>query len=233
MTKFKSFDVYTVKLSEILNGDFAVNPEYKPTVERFIKTLVSEILLMRQDIEVEFNFNLNMGCVYVGFNKSFPFLQNDQHDFIYKLDGSVSIAEVIDNAVEESAYHKRSLPIDEFNSMFTNIKALDSLFEFGGQFYEHMKKSAFSYTNIGHKDTFNGIKLVRMFGANPGVSLTMDGMKVNVNNTCWIFDIDGFSLNVHKDQFLKTDSSDCIKRSLLGFYNLSKGTNYENLDFFK
>jgi len=233
MTKFKSFDVYNVKLSEIADGDFIVNSEFKPVVTSFIKSLISEILLMRQDIEVEFNFNLNMGCLYVGFNKSFPFLQNDQHDFIYKLDGSVSMAEIIDTAVEESAYHKRSLPIDEFNSLFTNIKVFDELFGFDGEFYQHMKKSSFSYTNIGHKDTFKGINIVRMFGSSPGVSLKIDGFNVNVNNTYWHFDIGGFSLQVHKDQFLKSESHNCIKQSVLGFYNLSKGTTYESFDFLK
>ena len=233
MTEFKQFDTHKAKLSEIAAGSFRVPIEHQPAVNSFVQTLLADILLMRKDIEVEFDFNLNMGQLYFGLSKSFPFIPNDRHEFLYPLDGSKPLAEVIDEAVEEAAYHKSSLPIEEFHDMFANIKLFDELFDFNGEFYAHMKKSSFSYTNMGHKDVFNGINLVRVFGHSPGVSIKMNGMSVNVNNSCWIFDIDGVKLDIKKEQFEKTNASECIKHALLGFYNLSKGTNHTTLDFLK
>lgn len=233
MTEFKQFDTHTAKLSEIASGFFKVPVEHQPAVNNFVKALLADVLLMRKDVEVEFGFNLNMGQLYFWTNKSFPFIPNDNHEFLYPLDGSKSIAEVIDEAVEDAAYHKSSLPIEEFQSMFANIKLFDDLFDFKGEFYAHMKKSSFSYTNMGHKDVFNGLNLVRVFGHSPGISIKMNGMSVNVNNSCWIFDIDGVKLDIKKEQFEKTNASECIKHALLGFYNLSKGTNHTTLDFFK
>jgi hypothetical protein len=96
-----------------------------------------------------------------------------------------------------------------------------------------MKQSSFSYTNMGHKDIFKGINLVRIFGHTPGVSIKMNGMSVNVNNSCWIFDFDGVTLNIKKDQFHKDNAAECIKRSVLGLYNLSKGTSHDTFEFLK
>jgi hypothetical protein len=233
MTEFKQFDTYDVKLSEIASGSFKVPAEHQPAVNKFVQTLLAEILLMRKDVAVEFSFNLNMGDLYFGLTKSFPFIPNDYHQFIYPLDGSQSIAEVIDGTMEDAAYYKSNLPLVEFKDMFENIKAFDDLFEFNGEFYAHMKKSSFSYTNMGHKDVFNGIEIVRIFGHTPGVSLKMNGMKVNVNNGYWNFDFDGVTINVNKEQIQKADAADCIKNSVLGLYNLSKGTAHKTLDFAK
>lgn len=233
MTEFKQFDTHTAKLSEIAAGSFKVPVEHQPAVNNFVKTLLADVLLMRKDVEVEFGFNLNMGQLYFWTNKSFPFIPNDHHEFLYPLDGSKTIAEVIDEAVEEAAYHKSSLPLVEFKDMFENIKAFDDLFEFNGELYAHMKKSSFSYTNMGHKDVFNGIEIVRIFGHTPGVSLKMNGMKVNVNNGYWNFDFDGVTINVNKEQIQKADAAYCIKNSVLGLYNLSKGTAHKTLDFVK
>ena len=143
MTEFKQFDTHKVKLSEIAAGSFKVPVEHQPAVNNFVQTLLADILLMRKDVEVEFGFNLNMGQLYFWTNKSFPFIPNDNHEFLYPLDGSKSLAEVIDEAVEEAAYHKSSLPIEEFKDMFENIKAFDDLLDFNGEFYAHMKKSSF------------------------------------------------------------------------------------------
>ena len=96
-----------------------------------------------------------------------------------------------------------------------------------------MKKSSFSYTNMGHKDVFNGIEIVRIFGHTPGVSLKMNGMKVNVNNGYWNFDFDGVIINVNKEQIQKPNAADSIKASVLALYNLSKGTDHKTLDFAK
>jgi hypothetical protein len=233
MTEFKQFDTHDVKLSEIASGSFKVPSEHQPAVNNFVQTLLAEILLMRKDVTVEFAFNLNMGQLYFGLTKSFPFLHNDFHEFIYPLDGSKTIAEVIDETMEDATYHKSTLPLVEFKDMFENIKAFDDLFEFNGEFYAHMKKSSFSYTNMGHKDVFNGIDIVRVFGHTPGVSLKMNGMKVNVNNGYWNFDFDGVTINVNKEQIQKADAADCIKNSVLGLYNLSKGTAHKTLDFAK
>jgi hypothetical protein len=233
MTEFKQFDTYDVKLSEIASGSFKVPAEHQPAVNNFVQTLLAEILLMRKDVTVEFAFNLNMGRLYFGLTKSFPFLQNDFHEFIYPLDGSKTIAEVIDETMEDATYHKSTLPLVEFKDMFENIKAFDDLFEFNGEFYSHMKKSSFSYTNMGHKDVFNGIDIVRIFGHTPGVSLKMNGMKVNVNNGYWNFDFDGVTINVNKEQIQKTNGADSIKSSVLGLFNLSQGTDHKTLDFAK
>ena len=233
MTEFKQFDTHKVKLSEIAAGSFKVPVEHQPAVNNFVQTLLADILLMRKDVEVEFDFNLNMGQLYFGLSKSFPFIPNDRHEFLYSLDGSKSIAEVIDEAVEDAAYHKSSLPIEEFKDMFENIKLFDELFDFKGEFYAHMKQSSFSYTNMGHKDVFKGINLVRVFGHTPGVSIKMNGMSVNVNNSCWIFDFDGVTLNIKKDQFQKDTAAECVKRSVLGLYNLSKGTSHDTFEFLK
>lgn len=233
MTEFKSFDSYKVKLSEIASGSLKVPAQHQPVVDAFVQSLIAEILLMRKDVEVDFAFNLNMGTLYFGLSKSFPFIHNDYHEFLYPLDGSKTLAEVIDETMEESVYHKRSLPIDEFKDLFENIKAFDDLFGFNGELYAHMKKSSFSYTNMGHKDVFKGINVVRVFGSTPGISLKMNGLNVNVNNGYWNFDIDGVSLGIKKEQFHKANSSDCIRNSLLGFYNLSHGTSHTSLDFLK
>lgn len=233
MTQFKEFEDYKVKLSEIAAGSFKVPAKHVEAVSAFVQSLIAEILLMRKDVEVEFCFNLNMDRLYFGLNKSFPFMHNDYHEFIYPLDGSKSIATVIDTVMEDSTYHKRSLPLDEFASLFANIKLFDDLFGFNGEFHEHMKKSSFSYTNAGSKDVFKGINLVRVFGYTPGVSLKMNGVSINVNNSCWLFDFDGVSLNIKQEQFQKADAAECIKRSLLGLYNLSQGTQHTTLDFLK
>lgn len=233
MTDFKSFETYTLKLSEIAAGTLKVPVEHQPAVNGFVQSLLSDILLMRQDVTVEFSFNLNMNRLYFGLSKSFPFIHNDYHEFLYPLDGSMTLAEVIDETVEESAYNKRSLPIDDFQDMFVNLKAIDNLFDFNGQFYDHMKRSSFSYTNMGHKDVFNGMNVVRIFGHSPGVSLKMNGMKVNVNNSCWIFDFDGVNIEIKKENFQKPEAAACIRNSLLTLYNLSKGTHHTTLDFLK
>jgi len=233
MTEFKSFETYNVTLSEIAAGSLKVPVEHQPAVNNFVQTLLADILLMRKDVSVEFTFNLNMGRLYFGLTKSYPFIRNDFHEFLFELDGSKPIAEIIDETVEESVYNKRSLPIEEFHNMFANIKLFDDLFGFNGEFYAHMKKSSFSYTNMGHKDVFNGINLVRVFGHSPGVSIKMNGLSVNVNNSCWIFDIDGVKLDIKKEHFEKANANECIKNALLGFYNLSKGTNHTTLEFLK
>ncbi len=233
MIEFKSFETYNVKLSEIAFGSFKVPKEHQSVVEQFSYKLISEILLMRKDVVVEFRFNLNLGNLYFGLSKSFPFIVNDFHEFVYPLNGKTSIAEVIDDVMSDSGYYKTSLPIEDFNDMFKSIKLFDDLFEFDGQFYNHIKKSSFSYNNMGYKDVFNGINLIRIFGHSPGVSIKMNGMSINVNNSCWIFDFDGVNLNIKKEQFQKPDSSECIKNTLLGLYNLSKGTSHKDLSFLK
>jgi hypothetical protein len=233
MTEFKSFDSYKVKLSEIASGSLKVPAQHQPVIDAFVQSLIAEVLLMRKDVEVDFAFNLNMGTLYFGLSKSFPFIHNDFHEFLYPLDGSKTIAEVIDETMEESVYHKTSLPIKEFTDLFVNIKAFDDLFDFNGELYEHMKTSSFSYTNMGHKDTFKDMGIVRVFGHSPGVSFKMNGIKVNVNNSCWIFDFEGVNLNIKQEQFHKLDAADCIKGSLLSLYNLSCSTNYKSLSCFK
>lgn len=233
MAEFKSFETYNVKLSEIAAGSLKVPVEHQPAVNNFVQTLLADILLMRKDVEVEFTFNLNMGQLYFGLTRSYPFIHNDYHEFLFALDGSKPIADIIDETIEESVYNKRSLPIEEFQEMFANIKFFDELFDFNGEFYAHMKKSSFSYTNMGHKDVFKGINLVRVFGHSPGVSLKMNGLSVNVNNSCLIFDFDGVSLNIKKEQFQKNNAIDYIRSSVLGFYNLSQATSYATFEFLK
>lgn len=232
MQTFKSFETYNVKLSEIASGILKVPEEHQKAVDYFTKTIISEILLMRKDVDVEFDFNLNMGSLYFRLNKSFPFLQNDSHEFIYPLDSSESIAEVIDSTMEYATYYKPSLPIDEFKDFFENVKAFDQLFEFDGKLYEQLKKSSFSYNNMGCKDTFKDINLVRIYGANPGVSFKKDGISANVNNRCWIFDFDGVHVEINKKVFLKENALEDIKKSLICSYNLAKGENRTTLDFF-
>lgn len=232
MAEFKSFEDHTAKLSEIANGTFLVKAEYRPIVSGFIQNLIADILLMRSDVSVTFAFNLNMDRLYFALSKSFPFIPNEIHEFIYPLDGSKTLSEVIDDAIEEASYYKSSLPIDEFKDLFVNIKAFDELFNFNGEFYSHMKKSSFSYTNIGHKDVFNGIDIVKVFGHSPGVSLKFNDISINVNNSCWIFAFDGVEINIKKEQFLKPGAFESIKQSVLGLYNLSKGTDHTSFEFF-
>lgn len=233
MHTFKSFETYNVKLSEIASGTFNVPADKLQAVTNFAKTIIAEILLMRKDVEVEFHFNLNMGSIYFGLNKSFPFMHNDEHEFIYPLDGSKSLAEVIDETMEYATYHKTSLPINEFADMFENLKVFDTYFGFNGELYNHIKSSSFAYTNIGYKDNFKGIDLVRMYGANPGVSFKKDDFRINVNNRSWAFDFNGAHLEIHKNIFLNKDSFEPLKISLIALHNLTTGKDSNSLDFLK
>lgn len=233
MTEFKEYETYNVNLSEISSACFKVPEEKKAVITEIVTNMISDILLMRPDTSVEFSFNLNRNSIYLGFTKSYPFLKNNFHEFIYPLDNSKKLSDVIDETMDEAVYYKTALPIDDFKDFFVNIKAFDELFNFNGELYSFIKKSSFYYTNIGFKDVFNGINIVRIFGNTPGVRLDMNGVSANINNNSWNFEFDGLSICVKNEQICKPEGKDCIKKTLISFYNLSKGTNINNLDSIK
>lgn len=223
------FEVDSTFASELLS------PSERQFLIKAVRALANDILSVSEDFKTSMNFYIRESGCLIEMDSSYPFLR--QSSFNFELWEPLIEHKSLDHYVNDLVYQNDKyrtygnyLTISDFKAFFENIKFIDNLFEFDGDFYSFYKDIDFT---LGAREIkFDSFNSFVHCGESPLLKIQFGDLLVTISPDEFSFAVMGGSaiLTISKQKRrIHQQQKDDWARIIIDMYNMELMEEVDNM----